>query len=77
MKRGTGQSAIALCGAISIFGHYDRGKSIAGLTSQSNCYLRTSITFSATRLQQIAFISLHQPRSNFSRVKDQFDNFAE
>lgn len=26
MKRGTERSTIALCGAISIFGHYDRGK---------------------------------------------------
>jgi len=26
MKRETGQNAIALCGAISIFGHYDRSK---------------------------------------------------
>lgn len=27
--------------------------------------------------QRIAFILLHQPRSNFSRVKDRLDNFAK
>lgn len=33
MKHGTGQSTIALCEAVSIFGHYDRGNPLQDLFS--------------------------------------------
>jgi len=53
-------------------------KSIAGLISQSNCYLRTSITlvFCYTTAANCIYFIASTTRSNFSRVKDWFDNIA-